>query len=406
MAKQNGTEQPDLGLSLELIDLDDTLGSELETTIVNKEGNDTKDADDKEDLFKEPEGIEKGDITNLDVNKFFENKNSEPLDSTTKNDNKQQQEPTITNTKEDNKDVSGSLTVAFAKTLLETQGISEFDETKYAEAVKEKGEATAFIELLESEVAKKTESYKATLDDYSKEYIKLRDNGFTSEEASVLIGNQEMINTITEDQLKEDEELQENIIREIAELRKIDLQEVEDDIKLLKETDKLFERANKGKELLKDYYKKVADYQLQVKQQNIQKAQETRVAEQKQLKDNINSTEEIIKGKKINQQTKDKIYGMITNPIKQEDGTVLNAIWAKRNENRLEFDKKLAYLIHIGMFDGKTDTIIADAKTKAITDLERTLQSGRKFTVGTPAISSGTGTISEKLNQMDEFLKS
>lgn len=407
MAKQvNGTEQSDLGISLDFMDIDEPMDTGLETAMIPEK---TPETETEEDYFKTPEQVinKDEDIEDLDVNKFFESKNSEPLVSTTnsKVETDSKTEPKVTNTKEDkNKEISGSLTVAFAKTLLETQGISEFDEAKYAEVAKEKGEAAAFVELIENEVAKKTEAAKSSLDTYMQEYIKFRQNGFGAEEASILVGNKETIDAITDDQLKEDEELQENVVREVANIRGMSEEEIADDIKAFKDTDKLYDRAKKGKELLKDYYNKVAENKLQAEQQAKVKAAEEHIKFINSLKEDINKTDEILKGKKINQQTKDKVFDMITKPIKQADGTVLNSIWAKRRENQVDFDKKLAYLIHIGMFDNKTDSLIVDARTKAITDLQKNLEGNRKFTVGAPVVSTGTGALKEKIDAMDEFL--
>lgn len=405
MAKQNNTtetEQNDLGISLELIDVDDTFISELTPTPTEpKVKNETND-DENPDLTKVPEGIETGDF---DINKFFEdnkNDNSEPLDSTTKTTEPQKDKPITTKEGKDTKDVSGSLTVAFAKTLFELQGSSEFNEEEYTKAIAEKGEAAALMELLETEATKKAEVHKSTVDAYAQEYIKLREAGFSTEEASTLVGNKETIDSINDEQLEKDEELQTEIIREIGGLRGMSEQEVEDDIKLLKDNDKLYERAKKGKELLKDYYVKVADSQLKQRQEAVKKAEEDRVKAQKELRDTINSTDEIIKGKKINQQTKDKIYKMITEPVKTADGKVINAVWAKRSENPMEFDKKLAYLISIGMFDGTTDPLVTDARTKALTTLQKELEGGRKFTAG-QAIIPGSQTLADKVNVMEEF---
>jgi hypothetical protein len=51
----------------------------------------------------------------------------------------------------------------------------------------------------------------------------------------------------------------------------------------------------------------------------------------------------------------------------------MNAMWAKRNENPIDFDTTLAYLYLSGVFDGKWDQITKTVNTNLTKKLERKL---------------------------------
>ena len=108
------------------------------------------------------------------------------------------------------------------------------------------------------------------------------------------------------------------------------------------------------------------------------------------LKENINSLSEIIPGVPINKQTKIQMFEAITKPIQDKQGRTTNALWAKRAEDAMFFDERLAYLYSTGFFDkDKPWTKASQAKvTKEISALEAALE--KKKNTGT---TSGTSTF-------------
>lgn len=352
----------------------------------------------EDDLFKTPEG--------LDIDTVLNDMIKDTSDNPDSTDNKSKVKVESINATKDNKkedkDTSGSLTIAYAKSLQE-QGLSDFNEEEYLKAVQEKGEAVAFLELLEKNADTVAQAKLKELDDYTVEYTKLRQSGFTVDEAATLMGNRETVDSITTEQLSEDEELQEQIIREVSTLQGKSKDEIDEDIQLLKDTDKLKSRSEKNLAALQNYYKKLANQEL-INRQNQEKVNKEAADNYiKELKENIYSTDEVLKGRKINKQTQDKVLDLILKPVQLKDGSVTNAIWAKRKENQQEFDKRLAYLIHIGLFDGSTKAITTDARTKAVLNIQKTLESGRKFSSGEPLIASEK-TMNDKIDAMTDFL--
>jgi hypothetical protein len=398
--KEAGNEDLDLGIDFDSLDLEGS-GGDLENDLLFDEKiTDTKEtpADKKDDKPKSGKEEPELDVTK-EFDKLLKDTKSENPDSVAEAQDKKK----ATNTDKKDEDSSGSLTVAFAK-MLQEQGLSDFNEEEYLETIKEKGEAAALVELLEKNAEAKTNTYKESFDDYSKEYVDYRNAGFTKEQATTIIGNKELINDITDDQVDENDQLQENIIRETSKLRGVSADEIDEQVQLLKDTDKLKDRSVNNLKVLKTYYNKLAEKEMADKQTAIKTEKDKDSEYLKSLKDNVYKSEEIIKDKKINEQTKDKIYNLITTPVKLDDGTVTNGIWAKRRENPQEFDKKLAYFLSTGVFDGNTKTLTTDARTKAIGKMKKELEGGRSFSAGDALINNESETIKNNVDAMKEFL--
>ena len=87
--------------------------------------------------------------------------------------------------------------------------------------------------------------------------------------------------------------------------------------------------------------------------------------------ENINSLDEVIPGVAINKQTKVQMFESITKAVQDKQGRTTNAIWAKRAEDPMFFDERLAYLFATGFFEkGKPWVKAGQAKTtKEISDL-------------------------------------
>lgn len=424
MAKKEFSEQQndDLGISLEMIDdetleLDSTfdeLGEEgVENTpeqsnenVENNEDNNNPDADDNFDVDINAEFAKMEEDNKKILNDNDEKNTSEGLSSTEKKSkDESESDDNGTNKDDANKDAdSGSLTIAFAKTLSEMDSLSDFNEEDYQKTVEEKGEAAAFVELLQNEVEKRTESYKENIDKYSQEYMKLKETGMSSDEAGSLVANKEIIDNIKEESLVEDESLQEDVVAEVLRLRNFTDEEIKDEIQNLKDLDKLSDRSKKSLPLLQNYYDRAIKVQQQNHQKLIEKQEEDKNKYISTVKENVNNLDEILKDKKINKQTKDKIINSILLPVGEDkQGRALNSIWKKRSENPIDFDIKLAYFMNMGLFDGKTDTLIKDGKTKALKDLENKLKGG-KFSTGSPNYTDVDNSLEGNIEAMEEFL--
>ncbi len=405
-------EQLDLGLELDFEDVgDDGVLSQNESS---SDENNLEDGS----LFNEPNIPEEEnggsdedpsqkseDTGDLDINDQFESllKDSEKSDS-----------PDSELTEEDKSDGKSSkdgepqktdeelLTVAFAK-LLKEQGDTDFDQEAYLEDVKENGEAQAFLNLMEKTAETKAENFKSELDSYAKEYVELREAGFSKEDAGAMVANKETVDSITEESLESDESLQEDIVREVLRLRKFSDDEVDEHIQSLKDTDRLKSVASKNLTQLKGYHEQLITHQKKAQEEQARAAKEEQNEYLKSLKSTIDNTDEIFKGKKINSQTKNKLYDMITKPVKMENGQLTNSIWAERAKDPKTFDMKLAYLMQTGVFKGDLKTIAADARTKALNDIETRLKTRSRSSSGS-VVLPGEDVSESKADEMSIFL--
>jgi len=414
MPEELKEQQNDLGISLEEMVDDDNFDTDFdldeigESVVTNEEGSENEQEN-------EQENNDLTSVDNIDINAELakmEGENNEDSDGdtseglSTTEKNKGESEENATNDKDDKHEEadSGSLTIAFAKTLSEMDSLSDFNEEDYKKVVEEKGEAAAFVDLLQSEVEKRSESYKEGLDKYSQEYAKLKETGMSSEEAGSLVANKEIIDNINEDTLTEDESLQEDVISEVLRLRNFTDDEIKDEIQNLKDLDKLGDRSKKSLPLLQNYYDKAIKAQEKRHQEVLQKQEEDKNKYISTVKENVNNIDEIIKSKKINKQTKDKIINSILLPVGEDkQGRALNAVWKKRSENPIDFDIKLAYFLNMGLFNGKADSLVNDSKTKALTDLEKKLKGG-KFSSGKPNYSDVDNSLESNIEAMQEFI--
>jgi len=287
------------------------------------------------------------------------------------------------------------FTVIFARDLVGQGLLSSFDEKKFIEDSKELGDAEALRNLIKSEIDTNIEAAKSDLDAGYQEYLNLIGKGVPVETAGNIVELKNRFDSIKVDELikEENTELRKQVMTDYyrlttsmpdAKIEKL----VQNSIDLGDDVDDSKSYLNELKTLIKE---QVTNEEVEAK--NRQKlAEEENLRILGELKTNINSLEEIIPGVSINKQTKTQMYEAITKPVQDDKGRSTNAIWAKRAEDPMFFDERLAYLYATGFFDkGKLWTKAAQAKTtKEITELERALKSKNNTAsgVGSPALRS------------------
>lgn len=191
--------------------------------------------------------------------------------------------------------------------------------------------------------------------------------------------------SITEDKLKEDARLRKEVIKQdlinrryapekadkLAQ-RSIDLGEDIDDALEAFSNITAFEKAKLDN----------------IKEQERLRQEEFETSKAKQIesiKGAINSTEEIIPGIKLNEDTKSKIFKSITTIVGQDsEGRPYNAAVKKRAESPVDFDTKLHYYIQLGLFDKNPDfsKLVNVTKTKVTSKLAETIAREPQFKAG------------------------
>lgn len=289
--------------------------------------------------------------------------------------------------------------LVFAKTLEQEGLISDFSDEDFTKLVEETGSPTnAIVELVNKTIGATIEQHINSQDSEYQEFVRMRDSGVDLNEYAKITKKANSYNSYKLEDVREDVELQKKVIREHLTLKGIDKEEIDDTIENLEDTNKLSKRAETALNTLKEYREK----ELRKLEEQTAKQEQLKQEEMQQqlanIRKEIDSSNEIVPGIKHNKQTKDKLFDMITKPAGVIGGQSVNAITMKMHENPTKFNLILAEMIRLGVFDGKWDSITKVSKTKAITDLEKVVNSNTSYTAGEK--SDYVSKVYEKIRNM------
>jgi hypothetical protein len=402
-----GVFDQDLGDMLEVdhgLDINEMLAS---IPAIETEVDKTKPLE-KEKEVKDKDGEEKTPSLK-NINEVLE-KQSKAIEEDTKKVNevvevgdKKDDEAPGTNEQTTETSSDAPFTVIFAKDLVAQGLLSSFDETEFAKESKELGEAVALRNLIKSEIDTNVEAAKADLDTGYQEYLGLVGKGVPADTAGDLLSLKKQFDSIKVDDLaKEDnvairKEVMTNYYKLTTSMSDAKITKlVQSSIDLGDDIEDSKENLDTLKNLVRDQIS--AEEQEAQRQASLRKEENRRVIES--LKESINTIEEVIPGVGINKQTKVKMFEALTKEVQDNKGRVTNALWARRAEDPVFFDSRLAYLYETGFFDkGKSWTKASQAKTtKEVTNLEKAIES-RKNTLST------TGTSVLRSPEIDKTAK-
>jgi len=337
-----------------------------------------EDKEDKPD--PEPEKEEKPvKESKLDINKVLSETDKETKEEVDENHDEKEKAP-ATNEQSTNDTSDAPFTVIFAKDLVQQGLISSFDEADFVKQTKEVGEATALRNLIKEEIEQNIEAAKEDLDTGYKEYLTLIGKGVPADTASSLVDLKTQFESIKEDELTKEEnvELRKKVMTDYFKLTtsmtdaKIN--------RLVQSSIDLGDDIEDAKEYL-GTLKSAIKEQLKAEEDEANRIAALKADENKRimdsLKDTINTMEDVIPGVGINKQTKTKMYEALTKEVRDSKGRITNSLWAKRAEDPIFFDSKLAYLLETGFFEkGKVWTKASMSKTtKEVSELEKVLSS-------------------------------
>lgn len=248
--------------------------------------------------------------------------------------------------------------VIFAKSLEESGLISEFEEDKFEELVKEAGSpAQAIISLADQTIQKTIEEHINAQDAEYQEFVRMRDSGVDMGQYAKVSKQAKEYDKYSVENVRNDVDLQKEVVREDMKLSGIDKDRIEDLIESLEDTGKLGKMAESAVAKLG----KFKEAQLQRLQEEAAKSdREREEATKKQLESYqkfVEDSKEIIPGVKLNKQKKDKLFDMIVKPSETYNGQPVNALTAKMLKDPVKFNYILASLIDAGVFDGKWDNL-------------------------------------------------
>jgi len=338
-----------------------------EASVVVEETHNEQKTDDKS---KNPD--EQEDYGFIDIPDFVKEETNTKAENTEEKNTQEVQEEKTPSTNKGSS--SSSPFKPFAKALYEEGVLTSYDETEFDEMLKEMSPAEALIELNRRTLESEIEAYKAEAEEEYKSFLDAREAGVNLDAWAESQAGKKKYASIKDEDLDSDEELQKALITSDLEKRGLDKETIKDTIESYEDTNKL---AKQAKTALKNLKKSQEDEEKALIADAKKREADNAKAQKAQLdslKKNIEDTKEIIPGLPINKQVKDKLFNLITSPVKQtENGQSINAVMAKRMEDPIKYALLEAYFVELGLFDGKFDKIITKAKTKAVTELEKQL---------------------------------
>lgn len=261
------------------------------------------------------QGVETGEETTEDINEEIK------------------EEPSSQDTNE-----SSPLT-PYAKMLVEEGLLPNIDLGKFD------GTVESLLEAQRVYDQQRFESFKeSTLDPRVKWLQDNLEQGVPFQKLLELDNQTVSINSITEEALSENEELQKDILRQYySETTNFSTQKIDKMIERLETIGDLGTESTNSLQELKTLI--AAKEQKAV--EDARAAKEAAVKQQEQalnqFRETLNKTDEIIPGHKLSQLMKDSIYKTLTTPVAvDESGTPLNEIAKARIENPMDFEIKLA----------------------------------------------------------------
>lgn len=347
----------------------------------------------KKDESTKPEEISEEDIFNA-------SKKTEKEETKEVNTEEKKKVPAPDKTSE-----SSKFPVLHSILALKEQGIlsEDIDEEALKKDIEENGAAQAYVNVLAKDYDAKLQNAISSLDEELQYYLELREAGIDADKAANLISSKIQIDNLDPKILTEDTEEAESTRKSLLfkyyketspKLSDKEIEEVvQDKIDLGK--DKV--EAQKAEKFLKNLHTE----NIKKEKENAVNAEKEAVENQKKyintVKETVENISKLIPEAKLNTQGKQKIQDLLLKPAKQlENGQTINGVWAKRMENPIAFDTRLAYLIHNGAFDGSLNKVTSVKKSSVLEDMEKQLNAS-PFNVASPSLESKTNDLLQSI---------
>lgn len=229
----------------------------------------------------------------------------------------------------------------------------------------------------EETVNSQINSYKENLDPRIKW---LQDNieaGVPLEELLQIEKSSFTLNNITETSLKEDIDIQKQIVRDFyKKTTKFSDNYIEREINRM---DNLGELEEDSLEFLGKLKEINQEEEEALRVSNQQRLEDNKKAQEKVLQDfqdNLEKTNEIIPGLRVNDKIKDSIFKTLTTPVAvDENGVTLNKISKARLENPVDFEIKLAYIYEVTKGFSDWSALTSSGRKAAYDEFEKSAQS-------------------------------
>lgn len=300
----------------------------------------------------------------------------------------------IVSTDDDNQnDDSSSDYRVFAEALYEGGVISEYSDDVFKGVEEGKG-AEVLIDLIKKTIDKEVSERNSKRDSLAKEVLEKIEKGVPRDVIATHMSDIKKLESITPDVISENEQLQENLIRLEAQALGWSDARIAKKIQQSKDLGTLEDDAFDSLESIKVIRKReikeeTARFEEQKKRKDLEEQEKA-----SRIKNDVFGTEELIPGVKLTTAQKEKAYRSLTEVVEEIDGRPVNAIMKHRQKNSIAFDRTLAFLYSIGVFDLDSkgnpapnwDKVINTSKTRAIDLLSEKLKTQKKNKGGRSAM--------------------
>lgn len=233
------------------------------------------------------------------------------------------------------------------------------------------------------------------LTEEQREYLDAIRKGVSLEEFAKAKETYDSYNSITEDDLVEEDNknLRFQLIKNSFLLKGIEADKAEKLTKRAFDLGEDVEDAKNALDELKDYEKKSIETIKKQKEEERKEIFKKQEEEFNSIKNLINTTEEVIPGLKVDENSKKAVEKLISRPFtKDKNGNQVNEVIGKMIEDKNYF-VKLHYLHHITDGFTKFDKLVSRAKTQAVKSLEE------KLKIQDARLSTGKQNIPSKNNE-------
>jgi hypothetical protein len=234
------------------------------------------------------------------------------------------------------------------------------------------------------------------------------EEGVPFDELLNITSNQIRLDSIDEEVLSDNLELQKNLVRNYYLNKGFNESKIEKMITKSLELDELEEEAVEALSELKELENERLE---ELKERTKQEQEAQRLAYEQtinNLNNTIKETKEIIPGIKLDDKAKKELFNMITKPATQKDGVNYSQVMLLREKDPVGFEVKLNYYAKLGLFDEnpKFDLITKKSETKALNKLEKQLEEDLKSRINKSSSNSrNTDENSDVLDALKTVFK-
>lgn len=258
-------------------------------------------------------------------------------------------------------------------------------------------------------------AWKANMPAAKKRFLEIEDAFDETDQAIMMAQRLEFFDSIDEQTLSEDENLQKQVYFDLLKSKNFSDQDAIDAIEDAVSVGKLKDKALKAIPELRAEANSYVEQAKAVKQEKTQaqiKAQEKAF---ENLINHIDSRESFIDGLNLNKPTRDKLKSNILNPVYKDPqtGREFNSLMYKQQRNPVEFEMLINYYDTLGLFnldkDGKFKPDISKlktvAKTAAINDLDKIIAAEEQRGVGRNTSVETSQKTDSILNMLENAFK-